>query len=145
MDGYAARAADIDHVPATLSVIEEIAAGAFPSRSIGAGEAMRVMTGAPVPRGSDTVVRREDTDDGRDAVTILSRRDAGKNIRRKGEDFHAGDTLFEAGEEMRVPHAGALASAGIKTVSVHRCPTVALVSSGDELVELRDFSPEHAE
>jgi molybdopterin molybdotransferase len=145
MDGYAARAADIDHVPATLSVIEEIAAGAFPSRSIGAGEAMRVMTGAPVPRGCDTVVRREDTDDGRDVVTISSRRDAGKNIRRKGEDFHAGDKLFEAGEEMRVPHAGALASAGIKTVSVHRRPTVALVSSGDELVELRDFSLDLAE
>jgi molybdopterin molybdotransferase len=145
MDGYAARAADIDHVPATLSVIEEIAAGAFPSRSIAAGEAMRVMTGAPVPRGCDTVVRREDTDDGRDVVTISSRRDAGKNIRRKGEDFHAGDKLFEAGEEMRVPHAGALASAGIKTVSVHRRPTVALVSSGDELVELRDFSLDLAE
>ena len=144
MDGYAVRSADIDRVPVTLRVIEEIAAGAFPKRAIESGEATRIMTGAPVPAGADSVIRREDTDDGRETVSISSRRDAAKNIRRRGEDFQSGDILFKAGEEIRVPHAGALASAGIKSVRVHRRPKVALISSGDELVELADFSPDLA-
>lgn len=144
MDGYAILAADVAELPASLKVVEEVAAGAFPTRAITPGEAMRVMTGAPVPAGADSVIRREDTDDGRDAVSVSSRRDAGKNIRRRGEDFHAGDILFDAGEEIRVPHAGALASAGIKEVRVHRRPKVALISSGDELVELEEFAPELA-
>ncbi len=142
MDGYAVRSSDISMVPVSLRVIEEIAAGRFPSRGIEEGEAMRVMTGAPVPPGADTVIRREDTDDGRDIVSITNDRDLQKNIRRKGEDFSAGDLLFESGEEIRVAHAGALASAGIKSVSVHRRPKVALISSGDELVELDDFTPD---
>jgi molybdopterin molybdotransferase len=141
MDGYAVHAADLV-VGDRLPVVETIAAGSFPSRALHAGEAMRVMTGTPVPEGADSVVRREDTDDGRDFVSIRDRRDAGKNIRRKGEDFHAGDMLFSAGEILRVAHAGALASAGIKSVRVHRRPRVALISSGDELVELDEFTPE---
>jgi len=144
MDGYALRSSDVNNVPVSLRVIEEIPAGQFPTRAIAAGESMRIMTGAPIPEGSDTVVRREDTDDGLDVVTIISNRDRGKNIRRKGEDFRAGDSLFDAGEEIRAPHAGALASAGIKSVSVHRRPRVAFISSGDELVELDDFTPDVA-
>jgi len=139
MDGYALRSADVSALPAALRVVEEVPAGKFPSRGIESGEAMRVMTGAPVPAGADTVIRREDTDDGRSIVSILQDRDVRKNIRRKGEDFHAGDSLFEAGEELTVAHVGALASAGIKSVAVHRKPKVALISSGDELVELDDF------
>jgi molybdopterin molybdotransferase len=144
MDGYALLSADLAQIPATLRVVEEIAAGKFPSREIQSGEAMRVMTGAPVPPGADCVIRREDTDDGRVAVSILNDRDAGKNIRRKGEDFSAGELLFPAGEEMQIAHAGALASAGIKSVQAHRKPAVALISSGDELIELDDFTREVA-
>jgi len=144
MDGYAVRSSDVNSVPVSLRVIEEIPAGQFATRAITTGEAMRIMTGAPIPDGSDTVIRREDTDDGLDVVTITGTRDLGKNIRRKGEDFRAGDSLFDAGEEIRAPHAGALASAGIKSVSVHRRPRVALISSGDELVELEDFTPDVA-
>lgn len=139
MDGYAARSTDVAAVPVSLQVVEEIAAGSFPTRSLDPGEATRVMTGAPVPANADCVIRREDTDDGRTHVSIVNNRDIGRNIRRKGEDFCAGDLLFNAGEEISVAHAGALASAGIKSVSVHRKPTVALISSGDELVELGDF------
>jgi molybdopterin molybdotransferase len=139
MDGYAARSTDIAAVPVSLQVVEEIAAGSFPTRSLDPGEATRVMTGAPVPANADCVIRREDTDDGRTHVSIVNNRDIGRNLRRKGEDFCAGDLLFNAGEEISVAHAGALASAGIKSVSVHRKPTVALISSGDELVELGDF------
>ena len=144
MDGYAVRASDLLSPGVRLSVVEEVAAGSFPSRAIQSGEAMRVMTGAPVPVGADSVIRREDTDDGREAVTINITRDSGKNIRRRAEDFHASDLLFERGESLRIAHIGALASAGIKSVTVNRRPRVAIISSGDELVELRDFSPELA-
>ena len=141
MDGYAIRAADVSDSVSSLRVVEEIAAGSCPSRAIESGEAMRVMTGAPVPTGADTVIRREDTDDGRDVVSILNHRDLGRNIRKRGEDFRNCDLLFDAGEEISVAHAGAFASAGIKSVNVHRRPKVAVISSGDELVELERFDP----
>ena len=145
MDGYAIRSDDLGGIlPASLTVIEEIAAGAFPSHAIGKGEAARVMTGAPVPEGADSVIRREDTDDGRDIVTIRELRDLRKNIRRKGEDFRSGDTMFAPGETLSIAHIGALASAGMKTVHVHRRPRVAIISSGDELVDLSDFSSDQA-
>jgi molybdopterin molybdotransferase len=140
MDGYAVRSDDLSQsaVP-TLRVVETIAAGSFPSRAIAAGESMRVMTGAPVPAGADTVIRHEDTDDGREIVVIRNQRDSRRNIRKAGEDFFAGDVLFNAGEQIRAAHMGVLASAGVKSIQAHRRPRVALISSGDELVELRDF------
>jgi molybdopterin molybdotransferase len=138
MDGYAVRSADIGQNQ--LRVVETIAAGAFPSRPLGDREAMRIMTGAPVPADADSVIRKEDTDEGADVVTIRDTRDAGKNIRRKGEDFAAGDTLFETGQHIGIPHLGVLASAGVQSVHVYRSPRVAIISSGDELVELADFS-----
>jgi molybdopterin molybdotransferase len=142
MDGYAVRSADLGLKE--LRVVETIAAGMFPSRPLADGEAMRIMTGAPVPVNADSVIRKEDTDEGLDVVTIRDARDAGKNIRRKGEDFRAGDALFEAGQQIGIPHLGVLASAGVKSVSAYRSPVVAIISSGDELVELNDFSPEIA-
>lgn len=140
MDGYAVRSEDLSAGAPTLRVVETIAAGSFPSRGIIAGESMRVMTGAPVPDGADSVIRHEDTDDGREVVSIRNLRDARKNIRRTGEDFRAGDVLFPAGEAMHAPHLGVLASAGVRTVEAHRRPRIAIISSGDELVELRDFT-----
>ena len=142
MDGYAVRSADLAGLPASLRVVGEVAAGSFPSRALAAGEAMKVMTGAPVPNGSDSVIRREDTDDGTDTVLIRDLRDTRKNIRRKGEDFRAGDILFEKGAVISAAHLGAIASAGIKSLSVHGRPVVALISSGDELIELDDFDSE---
>ena len=139
MDGYAARSADLSS-GVVLRVVESVAAGSFPTRAIGPGEATRVMTGAPVPEGADSVVRHEDTDNGRDRVTIQNVRDSGRNIRRAGEDFRAGDVLIERGEQIGIPHLGVLASAGAATVDVHRRPRVAIVSSGDELVSLEDFN-----
>lgn len=144
MDGYALRGDDVSE-GAVLRVVESIAAGALSSRTIGPGEAARVMTGAPVPEGADSVIRREDTDDGRDTVTIRDARDRGRNIRRAGEDFFAGDRLFESGQPLSVPHLGVLASAGIRRVSVHRRPRVALITSGDELALLDEFDPSGTE
>ena len=139
MDGYAVRSADLSP-GAVLRVVEEIGAGAFPTRSIGRGEAARIMTGAPVPEGADSVIRHEDTDNGRERVVINITRDSGRNIRRAGEDFREGDALFEAGQLLTIRHIGVLASAGLKSVTVHRRPKVAIISSGDELVALDDFN-----
>jgi molybdopterin molybdotransferase len=139
MDGYAIRSTDV--VSATkLNVVATIAAGSIASRPLGAGEAMRIMTGAPLPIGADSVIRIEDTDGAGDRVTIREFRDLQKNIRRAGEDFHEGDVLFEAGTEIRAAHLGVLAAAAIRAIDVHRRPRVAVISSGDELVELRDYS-----
>ncbi len=138
MDGYAVRSADLARGP--LRVVATIAAGGFPPRDLETGEAMRIMTGAPVPRGADAVIRKEDTDEGREVVTVRDTRDARRNIRRAGEDFRAGDVLFEAGELLTIGHIGALASAGIRSISVHRAPRVAIISSGDELIDLHKFT-----
>src|ERR1043166_9407770 len=137
MDGYAVRSTDVVSSP-RLKVVATIAAGRIASRPLGAGEAMRIMTGAPLPLGADSVIRIEDTDAGRDRVTIREFRDLQKNIRRAGEDFRERDTLFEAGTEIRAAHLGVLAAAAITALDVHGRPRVAVISSGDELVELRD-------
>lgn len=145
MDGYAVRSADLSDaghsLPARLRVVASIAAGQFAPRPLKTGEAMRVMTGAPVPEHADTVIRHEDTDNGTETVAIRELRDSGKNVRKLGEDFRAGDVLFDAGEQIRIAHLGVLASAGICSTNVFRRPRVAIISSGDELVELADFTP----
>src|SRR5438876_10209561 len=87
MDGYAVRADDVARAPAQLRVVGEIAAGGFPDRAIGRGEAMRIMTGAPMPDGADTVVRVEDTDNRSDVVTITAATPKGLSVRQAGEDL----------------------------------------------------------
>jgi molybdopterin molybdotransferase len=144
MDGYAVRSEDFKHSSnayPTLDVVAKIAAGSFAPRELRTGEAMRIMTGAPIPAGADSVIRIEDTDRGAEHVSIRDARDLWRNIRRAGEDFRAGDTLFGAGTELRAAHLGVLASAAIREVTVHRKPKVAILSSGDELVELDDYTP----
>ena len=143
MDGYAVASSELS-AGVTLRVVETLHAGSFPSRAIERGEAMRIMTGAPLPIGADSVIRQEDTDYGREVVTIRDLRDTGRNIRRAGEDFGEGDVLFGPGELVAIPHIGVLASAGVKTVSVHRRPGVAIISSGDELIELEQFQEDLA-
>lgn len=144
MDGYAVRSADLADAHASLRVVGTIAAGQFAASPLAAGRAMRIMTGAAVPAGADSVIRREDSDEGKESVTFSNLRDLGRNIRRAGEDFHKGDLLFPAGESLGPSHVGVLASAGIRTVQVHRAPRVAIISSGDELVELSDFTSDLA-
>jgi molybdopterin molybdotransferase len=143
MDGYAVRGADIDAAtrdqPVQLRVLETVAAGAFASRTVGAGEAIRIMTGAPIPEGSDTVIRVEDTDGGLESVLIRDARDARRNIRPRGEDFREGDSLLEPGVAIGAAQIGVLASAGRATVDVVRRPRVAILGSGDELVDLDRF------
>ena len=143
MDGYAVRAADIEAAtaehPVALPVLGTVAAGAFANRSVGAGEAMRIMTGAPIPDGADTVIRVEDTDGGIERVAIRNARDAKKNIRPRGEDFREGTVVVAAGTPVGAAQLGVLASLGYRDVDTHRRPVVAIAGSGDELVDLDRF------
>jgi molybdopterin molybdotransferase len=140
MDGYAVRASDVASVtsssPAVLTVVESVAAGAFPSREVTAGTAIRIMTGAPIPDGADTVIRVEDTDGGLEHVVVRNARDAQKNVRPRGEDFHRGAVVLDCGSTIGAAQIGVLAS----VVEVHRRPRVAILGSGDELVDLDRFS-----
>jgi len=136
MDGYAVIAADVASAPATLRVVGEIAAGGMPTRPIVRGEAMRIMTGAPMPDGADTVVRVEDTDNGSTAVQIHAVTRPGTSVRAAGEDLRAGETVLTRGTVLRPAEIGVLATLGHKTVRVTRPPRVAVISTGDELVEL---------
>jgi molybdopterin molybdotransferase len=143
MDGYAVRAADIAgasaDAPVELPVRETVAAGEFPSGPIAPGEAVRIMTGAPLPDGVDTVVRVEDTDGGVRRVVIRDARDAGKNIRARGEDLREGSVVLARGQPIGPAQIGVLASIGAAAVEVHRRPRVAILGSGDELVDLDRF------
>ena len=143
MDGYAVRSADIDDAtdgrPTVLRVIETVAAGQFPSVAVGPGEAVRIMTGAPLPAGADSVVRVEDTDGGLASVSVRAARDGGRNVRPRGEDLRAGDTVLPVGMPISAAQIGVLASVGAAAVDVYRRPRVAFFGSGDELVDLDRF------
>lgn len=137
MDGYAARAADIERGKTTLAVIETVAAGQFPTKPLGPGEVTRIFTGAPLPMGADTVVRQEDTEPaGPGRVTVVNSRDARKNVRHKGEDIRKGAVALEAGTPLGPAQLGVLASIAHGMPLVHDAPRVAFLGSGDEIVDL---------
>ncbi|HEU4585673.1 MAG TPA: gephyrin-like molybdotransferase Glp [Gemmatimonadaceae bacterium] len=144
MDGYAVRAEDVagasESNPVVLDVLETVAAGAFPTRALSAGTATRIMTGAPVPEGADSVVRVEDTDAGEARVAITNARDAHRNLRRRGEDIASGATVLDAGTPIGPAQIGVLASVGAASVDVHRRPRVAFLATGDEVVDLDRFA-----
>lgn len=144
MDGYAVHGADVagatEDAPRVLPVVGSIAAGAAVPPALARGDAMQIMTGAPMPPGADTVIRVEDTDAGTSAVRVMKERDLGKNIRRAGEDVSKGQVAIPAGTPIGAAQIGVLSSIGFATVSVHRKPRVAIFGSGDELVELDGFS-----
>ncbi len=135
MDGYAVRVADLDELPATLSVVEEIPAGTTPSRSVGAGVCAQIMTGAPVPEGADAIVPVEWTDAGADRTVQVNRApERGQYIRPAGQDVQRGDVMVEAGRVITPPIVGMLATLGVGSVPVRVTPTVAVIATGDELV-----------
>src|SRR5213596_31676 len=141
MDGYAARAVDVESAApdqtVALAVIEAVAAGQFPTRSIGPGQATRIFTGAALPAGADTVVRQEDTEDAApERVTVVTGRDARKNVRYRGEDIRKGEIVLPAGTPLGPAQLGVLASIAQGAPLVHRAPRVAFMGSGDEIVDL---------
>lgn len=135
MDGYAVRAHDLQDVPVRLRVTDDIAAGHPPTRALEPGTAMRIMTGAFVPDGADTVVQVELTDGGTDAVTIAKALARGTNIRRRGEDMRAGAVVIRGGVRIGPAEIAMLAAVQKTAVQVGRRPSVAILSTGDELVD----------
>ncbi len=143
MDGYAVHAADVraasTAVPVRLTVAGTIAAGDPPPTAVARGTAWRIMTGAPVPDGIDSVIRVEDTDGGESVVGINNDRDLEHNIRPRGEDFMEGDRLIDAGTPLRPAHIGLAAGCGHDTLRVVRRPRIAILTSGNELVDIDGF------
>lgn len=146
MDGYAVRAGDVagasESSPVMLDVVDHIPAGVQPEIPVGPGQASRIMTGAPVPVGADAVVMVERTRAGSNAgstggtVEILRPVTTGENIRPRGEEVREGEAVLLAGETIGPAAIGLAASVGHDTLSVRRRPRVAIVSTGDELVEV---------
>ena len=143
VDGYAVIAADTAEVPVELPVVDEVAAGAASAHVLQAGEAIRIMTGAPMPAGADAVVMVEETERvGDDRVRITAGVEPGAAVRRAGDDVQPGDVLFPAGTVVTPAIVGVLASINARTVQAHPRVKVAVLSTGDELVEDgRDLAP----
>ena len=150
MDGYAVRAGDTagatGDTPVALNVIGEVAAGYQFEAAVGPGKAVRIMTGAPVPAGADAIVPFEETDEPFEkapagtrkltaSVRVYKEARPGANIRRAGEDVRAGQVVVRSGTVLRPSEIGVIASVGRATVKVIRRPVVAVLSTGDELLE----------
>ena len=147
MDGYAVRAADTagatEASPRALHVIANLAAGYVLEQVVGVGEAVRIMTGAPMPPGSDAIVPFEETDETLrgpgepptkgSSVRVFKAAEVGANIRYRAEDVHAGAPVLQAGRVVRASEIGVLASMGVAEVDVIRRPVVAILSTGDEV------------
>ena len=142
MDGYAVIGSDVDRAsrsnPSVLNVIEEIQAGMIPTESVVPGSATRIMTGAPMPDGADTVVMVEDTESEGDQVRIFEPTEAGKNCVLLGEDVREGDAVLKTPKRIRPPEVGTLAAVGVTSVPVYRRPVVGVVATGNEIVEPGD-------
>jgi molybdopterin molybdotransferase len=148
MDGFAVCAADVapanPQYPVTLRVVADVPAGQVSPTGIGAGEAVRIMTGAPLPAGADAVVPVEDTDHYQDArqpgvdapglVRIRRSVQAGDYVRPQGQDVRSGEVIMDRGVRLRPQDVGFLAMLGVAQVPVFRRPRVALISTGDELL-----------
>ena len=135
MDGYAVRAADLAAPPATLRLIGASVAGKGFTGRVGPGEAVRILTGAPVPEGADAVLIQENAE-APDPATVIANAavGAGRNIRPAGFDFRAGDRLLDAGRVLGAREIAVAAAMGYGAVPVRRRPRIAIVSTGDELV-----------
>ncbi|CAN5578597.1 molybdopterin molybdotransferase MoeA [soil metagenome] len=138
MDGYAVRASDVQRSPVTLQIVEEIPAGKLPQKTIEPGQAARILTGAMMPAGADTVVMQEETERQGDRVTILqtaqSGSAAGAFVRQRGSFYRAGGELLRAGQVIFPAEIALLAAAQQMQVQVYQRPRVAIISTGSELV-----------
>ena len=136
MDGFALRFADLRNGQAELTIVEEIYAGKTPTASVNAGQASRIMTGAPMPRGADAVVMIERCEIIGNKVRV---NDAalklGQNILTKGREMRVGETVLRSGARLRPQEFGLLATVGRTSVKAHPAPRVAIVPTGDEIVE----------
>jgi molybdopterin molybdotransferase len=140
MDGYAVKYADIRNAskgrPIRLRVVEDLPAGSVSTRRLRKGQAIRIMTGASLPKGVDTVIPVEETEEKNGIVSILKSVPLGAYIRRAGEDVKKGDCILSKGDFIRPTEVGMLASAGLSSISVYQRPLVAILCTGEELVDV---------
>jgi molybdenum cofactor synthesis domain-containing protein len=136
MDGYVVKASDTQNAPVELKIVGESAAGRGWHSELRNGEAVRIMTGAPVPAGADAVQKIELTSEDGETVVIQKSVEPGKSIVRQADEVRKGDKVFAAGERITENMIAALASFGYASVTVARRPTVAILSTGSEIVEL---------
>lgn len=146
VDGYALRSADIEKAslqnPVLLQVVGQSQMGTYNPIEIDENQAVYVPTGGMVPEGADTMVMIEDTDLGKDLVKVFTKVSAGTNLIYKGDDLRMGETGLEAGVYLSPRHIGLLASMGIDKVDVFEKPKIAIISTGDELIELGEANIE---
>jgi molybdopterin molybdotransferase len=140
MDGYAVRSGDIAEAsesnPVRLKVLETVGAGVMPSKRIAAGQAVRTMTGAPIAEGADAIVPVERTQETGSEVEILASAEPRAFVRPRGEDVSRGDLVISAGKALTPSDLGMLASLNRSMIDVYRRPRVAIVATGDELVDV---------
>ena len=145
MDGYALIAEDIQSAtpenPVKLDVVEEIAAGYTAKGVLKPGQAMRIMTGAPIPSGANAVLMQEDTQKDSNAILCLDKADVDENIRMAGEDVKIGEEVIKKGTTLSPAHIGMMAVVGRSQIAVGQRPIVSILSTGDEILEL-DETPE---
>ncbi len=135
MDGFAVRSIDCKTIGVTLEIVEEIPAGYFPKKTLGEKQAARIMTGAPLPQGADSIVPKEICEDSQDRVKVLSPIQAGEFVIYQGEEYERHETVLHSGVILQPQHIGLLAAIGQTSVNVHRLPSVAVLPTGSELVE----------
>ncbi|MBI5374060.1 MAG: molybdopterin molybdotransferase MoeA [Candidatus Schekmanbacteria bacterium] len=142
MDGFAVHLSDVlsasEKGPVKLKVIADIPAGKLYGGAVKEGECVRIMTGAPVPSDCDTVIMREVADDKGEFVFIRETAEKGENIREKGEDINVGDIVVHSGKRIEPADIGVMASVQVVRVKVYRQPVVAILSTGDELVDINE-------
>lgn len=140
MDGYALRSEDTlgasREKPAVLAVIDDVPAGRISKKTVGPGQAVRIMTGAPIPAGADAVIRVEDTQKDGDRVRVFASAEKGIDIRPAGEDVKRGELVIPKGKVIRPAEVGMLAALNRRDVAVYERPKVAVLSTGDELVDI---------
>ncbi|MCX0390148.1 molybdopterin molybdotransferase MoeA [Clostridium perfringens] len=139
-DGYAFKSEDSKGTskenPIELKIVDEIFAGMWPDREIKSGEAIRIMTGAPIPVGADCVLKQEETERHGDLVKIFKEMKANENISFMGEDIKIGETLIKKGKRLDYADLGIMASSGISEVIVYKKPRVSIISTGDEVCDI---------
>jgi len=136
MDGYALRYKDISNIPFSLNVIGSVIAGGFSNKKIKDGECIKIMTGAPIPEGADSVIMIEDTEiDSENRIKIMKKVKKGQNICKEGEDIKNGEVVIKQDTKIGGPEIAILASVGRDLIKVYKKPTVGVISTGNEIVE----------
>ncbi|XZH19095.1 molybdopterin molybdotransferase MoeA [Clostridium perfringens] len=139
-DGYAFKSEDSKGTskenPIELKIVDEIFAGDFSEREIKSGEAIRIMTGAPIPLGADCVLKQEETERQGDLVKIFKEMKENQNVSFMGEDIKIGETLIKKGKRLDYADLGIMASSGISQVTVYKKPKVSIISTGDEVCDI---------